>query len=210
MILLQLSSGQGPEECCLAVALAYKAVQKQCSEQGVVLNAIEIVSANTEGYKSVLVELIGEAAIRIANEWSGSMLWQCQSPYRPKHKRKNWFFSGETFEINKMTFDRTIEYKACRASGAGGQHVNTTDSAIRATHKTTGISVRIESERSQHANKRLAQALIFKKLEEEKQSTLSSQERQRWQQHKQLERGNARHCFSGMQFRRKSGGSSVG
>nr|WP_205990965.1 MULTISPECIES: peptide chain release factor-like protein [unclassified Pseudoalteromonas] len=58
-------------------------------------------------------------------------------------------------------FDSEIRFQQCRASGAGGQHVNTTDSAVRATHVATGIAVRVESERSQHANKRLARVLLM-------------------------------------------------
>lgn len=53
-----------------------------------------------------------------------------------------------------------MEIKTCRGSGAGGQHRNTTDSAVQATHLPTGISVRIESERSQHANKTAALELL--------------------------------------------------
>jgi peptide chain release factor len=133
------------------------------------------------------------------------MLWICQSPFLPdkkgpKRKRKNWFFSGQMFEVNDTQLDKGVTFQACRASGAGGQHVNTTDSAVRATHTETGISVRVESERSQHANKRLARALLFQKLEALKLEQMTQQEQARWQQHWEVERGNPVRTFKGEKF----------
>ncbi len=194
MILLQLSAGQGPEECCKAVALAFRGLNEECTNSGVNINVIE-QQKSKHGFKSLLLQLSGNGALCLSQSWSGAMLWKCQSPFRPKHKRKNWFFSGHLFEVNEDKLDTAIRYQACRSSGAGGQHVNTTDSAIRATHIETGVSVRVESERSQHANKRLARALIFKKLEEVKQESMCQEEKQRWLQHSQLERGNPKRIF---------------
>jgi len=133
------------------------------------------------------------------------MLWVYQSPIstnkqRPKHKRKNWFFSGKMYEINENKLDFGVTFQTCRASGAGGQHVNTTDSAVRAIHTATGISVRVESNRSQHANKRLARALLFQKLEASKLEKMTQQEKARWQQHREVERGNPIKTFIGEKF----------
>ncbi len=199
MMLLQLSAGLGPEECCKAVALSFDALQEECKQKSVSLLIVEQQSSK-QGYKSLLVQLSGERAKQVSMGWSGAMLWKCQSPFRVRHKRKNWFFSGKVYEVNEQEMDTAIQYQACRSSGAGGQHVNTTDSAIRAIHIETGISVRIETQRSQHANKRLARALIFQKLEAQKQDSMSQQEKQRWLQHSQLERGNPKRVFEGANF----------
>jgi peptide chain release factor len=204
MILLQLSSGQGPIECCKAIGLALKAIEKDCRAENIKFDVVDKVSANEKDcFKSAVLKLdskFEEKAKQLALSWQGAMLWVCQSSFRPKHKRKNWFFSGQMFEIDESKLDSGVTFQTCRASGAGGQHVNTTDSAVRATHSETGISVRVESERSQHANKRLAKALLFQKLEMMKQEQMTSQEKARWQQHWELERGNPVRTFKGEKF----------
>ena len=204
MILLQLSSGQGPIECCKAIGLAIKTIEKQCYAERIKCEVLEVVEANEKGcFKSALLKLEStdnQRAKQLALSWQGAMLWICQSNYRPKHKRKNWFFGGQLFEIDEAKLTNGVTFQTCRASGAGGQHVNTTDSAVRATHTETGISVRVESERSQHANKRLAKVLLFQKLEMMKQAQMTSQEKARWQQHWELERGNPVKTFKGEKF----------
>lgn len=206
MILLQLSSGRGPIESCQAIGLALNSIAKQCRENGVELEIIDTVNAAEKGcYKSVLLQLVSkanQAAVKaLAMDWQGTMLWIGQSQFRPKHKRKNWFFSGTVFDVDEQKFDQQVRFQTCRASGAGGQHVNTTDSAVRATHVATGVSVRVESERSQHANKRVAIALLFQKLEQQKSELQSEQDKARWQQHWSLERGNPVKTFKGDKFR---------
>lgn len=204
MILLQLSAGQGPIECSKAVGLALKTIEKQCREKDIKLDIVEAIEMKERGcFKSALLQLDSsksDLAKLLAESWQGAMLWVCQSQFRPKHKRKNWFFSGQMYEINETQLDKGVTFQTCRASGAGGQHVNTTDSAVRATHTTTGISVRVESERSQHANKRLARALLFQKLEASKLEQMTQQEKVRWQQHWEVERGNPVRMFKGEKF----------
>ena len=204
MILLQLSAGQGPVECSKAVGLALKTIEKQCREKGIKFDIVEAIEMKERGcFKSALLQLDStksDSAKQLAESWQGAMLWVCQSQYRPKHKRKNWYFSGQMYEINETQLDKGVTFQTCRASGAGGQHVNTTDSAVRATHTATGISVRVESERSQHANKRMARALLFQKLETAKLEQMTQQEKARWQQHWEVERGNPVKTFKGEKF----------
>jgi peptide chain release factor len=206
MILLQLSAGQGPIECEYALGLALKTIDKQCQQQGLTMELVEAIEGAKSGcFKSLLLQLKAPGddtkAKQFAQSWQGVMLWVCQSRFRPKHKRKNWFFSAMLLEINEQQLDQEVKFQTCRASGAGGQHVNTTDSAVRATHVSSGLSVRVESERSQHANKRLARALLWQKLEANKQAQMNEQEKARWQQHHRLERGNPVKTFKGEQFK---------
>ena len=208
MIILQLSAGQGPEECAKAVALALKRLLKEAEKANIDVCPLELVESQHAGcFKSVLLKLEGKNAPTFAESWTGVMQWICPSPFRPTHKRKNWFFSGRIFEqSNEMELAKAedkdeISYKTCRASGAGGQHVNTTDSAVQATHTASGISVRVESERSQHANKRLARILIMHKLNELNAQNEAKQDKSRWSQHWEMERGNPARIFNGNSFR---------
>ena len=214
MILLQLSAGQGPVECAKAIGLAIKTIEKQCRAKDIKCDIVQAVSIKERGcFKSALLQLdsshikpsSNEVAKQLAQSWQGAMLWICSSASLPHQKRlntkrKNWFFSGHMYEINETQLDKSVTFQTCRASGAGGQHVNTTDSAVRATHTETGISVRVESERSQHANKRLARALLFQKLETEKLANMTQQEKARWQQHWEVQRGNPVKTFKGENF----------
>lgn len=201
MILLQLSAGQGPLECARAVSLALKKLQSDCESMGYNIDILEFEdSEGIDCIKSVLVKISGNKVDVLADSWDGVMLWSCTSPFRPKHKRKNWFFSGKVYQLESTQFDDDIHFQTCRSSGAGGQHVNTTDSAVKATHVATGLSVRVESQRSQHANKRMAITLLMKKLADQNTLQQTQQGKDRWSQHQSLERGNPKRVFKGEKF----------
>ena len=201
MILLQLSAGQGPAECCLAVAKAMVLLEKEAKKLDVILSLVEEVNGlERRTTKSALYRLEGKASSELAQKWSGTMQWVCQSPYRPKHKRKNWFFTGSYSEHAEMNFSKAITYEACRSSGPGGQHANKTSSAVRATHLDSGISVKVQSERSQHMNKRLAKALIEVKLAESQRQSEQTEKGNRHKSHHSIERGNAKRIFRGANF----------
>jgi peptide chain release factor len=201
MIWLQLSANTGPSECALAVAKALACLLREAAAAGVPATIVEQVDGATGGtIASVLLEL-GDAAF--ARRWSGSLLWICASPYRKLHKRKNWFISGSMFAapVLPAALDGdAIRYQALRASGPGGQHVNKTDSAIRATHVASGLSVKVQTERSQHANRRLAGQLLASKLQALSQARIDDDKSVRRLQHHQGERGNAARVFVGERF----------
>ena len=90
----------------------------------------------------------------------------------------------------QLPADGEIVFQACKASGRGGQHVNTTDSAVHALHVPSGISVKVMSERSQHANKRLARELLALKLARLNAQGEGQARRTRSQQHWEVERGS--------------------
>ena len=204
MMVLQLSSGQGPSECERAVFLALRQLVSEADRKSVSMAVLDQVHGDERNcLKSVLIELKSENSSNVQafiRSWTGSLMWACASPFRPKHKRKNWFFSGQVYEVPEYIQNDNIEYQTCRSSGAGGQHVNTTDSAVRATHMETGLSVRVDSERSQHANKRIATVLILQKLEQAHQLNLDKQGKARRQQHIEIERGNPVRTFKGEKF----------
>jgi peptide chain release factor len=207
MILLQLTANTGPEECCLAVRKALQVLLCECAGAGVNAELLEDVPSEKLGnFRSVLLALEGDAAHALAQRWCGSVQWRCPSPYRPGHKRKNWFIGAEVFEPEATSTravalqDKDIRFETLRASGPGGQHVNKTDSAVRATHLPTGLSVKVQTERSQHANKRLARALLAHKLAGLAAEAADAARTQRWLQHNDVQRGNASRVFKGEGF----------
>lgn len=201
MILLQLSAAQGPEECALAVAKALRRLLEQAMVQRVEVRVLEEEAGARQGtLRSVLLALSGEQAEVLADAWSGSLQWICVSPYRPSHRRKNWFFGGARFAAPPANLESQIRFETLRSSGPGGQHVNTTDSAVRATHLASGISVKVQTERSQHANKRLALLLIARKLAEQHEQAQGQLRAERRLFHYQVARGLPNRVFRGERF----------
>lgn len=202
MIALQLSANTGPAECCLGVQLALRRLLQEAATSGVRVDMLDQEAGPVGGtLRSVLLRLDGTDALSLAQRWCGSILWVSESPYRPRHQRKNWFLHGALFHCDQSSpADGEIRYEATRASGPGGQHVNKTDSAIRATHVATGLSVKVQSQRSQHANKRLAAQLLSIKLAEQAEAEQERVRQARHRQHRLAERGGAGRVFVGRHF----------
>jgi len=201
MLIVELSAGQGPAECCEAVALALRRMTQEAADAGVTITVIEALSGPVRGsLQSVSLSVVGTNEAAFARSWQGSMQWRCASRLRPHHGRKNWFFAGAVYEPPVLPSSDGIRIQTMRAGGAGGQHVNKTESAIRATHIASGLSVRVESERSQHANRRLALALLQKKLERQAEDQRDDMRARRRMFHHELERGNPERIFAGERF----------
>lgn len=173
---------------------------KEATRQDVAVTVLETETVTFDTLRSALISLDGDNAWALSESWCGTIQWICPSPYRPHHGRKNWFLGIGRFTADEQEQSDAIRYETLRSSGPGGQHVNKTDSAVRATHLSSGISVKVQSERSQHANKRLARLLIAWKLEQQQQENSAALKSQRRMFHHQIERGNPRRTFTGMAF----------
>jgi peptide chain release factor len=204
MLWLQITANTGPVECCLAVRKAFETMCREAQRMKVGVSIVEEAAGPVKGtWRSILLELDGpvQQVEALALRWSGSLLWVCESPYRKSLRRKNWFLSGVAFTPpSAPTASAEIRYEATRASGPGGQHVNKTDSAIRATHAASGLSVKVQTERSQFANKRLAGQLLTSKLAALAQEEAGQAKAGRRLHHHQAERGNAARVFIGAGF----------
>ena len=202
MILLQLSAAQGPEECALAVRKAFRRIEQEASKLRLKTQVVEAVFArHPDTFYSVLLSIEGEKKEELAKRWAGTVQWICQSPYRPGHRRKNWFIGVFPFEAPQEDgAEDEIRFETMRASGPGGQHVNKTESAVRATHVATGISVKVSSERSQLANKKLAKLLIVHKLSVMEEEKNKKQVASRRLLHHNVDRGSPVLVFRGMDF----------
>jgi peptide chain release factor len=209
-LLLQLTASTGPEECCLAVRKALDGLVREALADGVRLEVVEQVpGARKDTLRSALLVLEGPAAPALAGRWQGTLQWACPSPYRPLHRRKNWFIGGHVFHeddpVDAVLRPADLRFEALRASGPGGQHVNKTDSAVRATHLPSGLSVKVQAERSQHANRRLACALLACKLAQQALDRAGEGRAERRGQHHRLQRGGAVQVFKGADFARQTG-----
>lgn len=200
-VILLISAGSGPKECEWVLAKLADHISRFANQSGCHTFAL---SELMDVMPSCMLQISGERAEDVASHFQGTIKWIGQSPYRPNHKRKNWFVSVRkiaALEQVQGLVDTDIQYETMKAGGPGGQHVNTTDSAVRAVHKPTGVVVVAREERSQHANRRLAKAKIGAALLMRQQSQEASAKEDTWISHHQLERGNAVLTFSGPKFK---------
>jgi peptide chain release factor len=207
-IWLQISSGRGPIECQLAVAKLAEVIVEDARKAALACDVLEVVEGRERGTAlSALLSLEGEGVRAFASRTRGSVLWICPSPVRSGHKRKNWFVGvdvlapADTSTVALRVSD--VVFEAMRASGPGGQHVNKTESAVRVTHKPTGLVATAREERSQAMNKKLALARLAAMLAEGVSAAKADAERDRWTQHDALERGRPVRTFEGPDFRER-------
>ncbi|MEJ2155017.1 MAG: peptide chain release factor H [Desulfobacteraceae bacterium] len=202
---LQISSGRGPAECCWVVARLAGFLKDEAVKVGLRAELIEAIPGDLPGtLRSALLALEGKVGIDgfIAN-WQGTVQWIGNSMFRPHHKRKNWFVDVKVFEPPERAQWQAgdIRVDRMRASGPGGQHVNKTESAVRVIHIPTGLCAVSQEERSQHLNKKLAMARLQELIRRREDRSEKRLERQRWNQHNGIKRGNAVHVFRGNRFR---------
>lgn len=194
MIWLQISAGLGPDECCLVVTKVAKLISAEARLKQTELQLIEKVDGTrSETFQSILFAITAEEVPTWLNDWIGTVKWISKSPYRPNHRRKNWFVSVELLEPPlALSFHlKDLRIETCRASGPGGQHVNKTESSVRATHIPTGLVAVSQDERSQGGNRKLAIERLKRKLQLANEGEQADVRKKLQQQHTNLERGNA-------------------
>jgi peptide chain release factor len=199
-IILHLSAGQGPAECEWVVAELTRLWSREAAAGGLACSPVEPVRGPAA---SVLLRVSGAGAEAFAAARTGTVRWIGTSPFRPLHKRRNWFVGVERAPMTDAVPDfreTDIRYQTLRASGPGGQHVNTTDSAVRATHLPTGLSTLSQDQRSQFANKKIARLKLALLFDERRRARDAGGRRSLWDQNRQLERGNAARTYEGPKF----------
>jgi len=204
---VQISSGRGPAECCWVVARVAERLIEEAKEAALKVQFLESVPGPEPGtFKSVLLVIEGEGAPAIENRWTGTVQWIGTSPFRPHHKRRNWYVGIEPVSFPEIPpgSAQDIKVETMRSSGPGGQHVNKTETAVRATHIPTGLSAIAQEERSQHLNRNLALARLRVLVERENARIQGQAQKERWDVHNAIERGNPVRVFEGLEFRNSS------
>lgn len=193
---IQLSSGQGPLECELAVGKLLRALTAEYPG----LEVLEKVQGGrADCYKSVLLHTEEDLS-----HLEGTVKWVCQSPYRPRHKRKNWFVDVSLWGDKERTAynPELVRFETFCSGGKGGQHVNKVETGVRAVYIPTGLAVISTQARSQHMNKRLALDRLCALMAEQNARDEAALRACQRLEHTRLERGGAIRTYEGMEFRR--------
>ncbi|KMT23376.1 peptide chain release factor 2 [Clostridium cylindrosporum DSM 605] len=168
-VILTIHAGAGGTEACDWAEMVLRMYKRWSERKGFSVEVIDFLPGDEIGVKSVTLEIKGEYAYGYLKSEKGVHRLVRISPFDSAGKRHTSFLSIEILPVITQQQDieiRTEDMKidTYRSGGAGGQHVNKTESAIRITHLPTGIVVQCQNQRSQHANKDSALKMLKSKL----------------------------------------------
>ena len=185
-VMVEIRAGAGGEEAALFAAVLYRMYTMYAQEEGFRCSLLNETPTELGGYRQLAFQIEGEGAYSRFKYESGvhrvQRVPETESQGRIQTSTATVAVLPEAEEVSVEIDPSELLFESCKSSGAGGQHINKTESAVRLTHKPTGIVVECQEERSQFKNKdkalKMLRAILYDKASREQSEAIASDRRQ--------------------------------